>query len=194
MKYAYIESGTGTVWAASTNEFTVEQVAEDIPQVDSRREDAPDTVQAKASGLNRYHRWTGTDYELVWELQPLKDEKNYAIDMKTRQIIAVGVLYDGHRFPLDVNDQSTWHARRNNFVDSVLFSIPITFPMKVMTSHNEEYWLQNGNELLAMYYGGFAQVGAILEGGRAVKALVNACTTKEEIDAVTDDRVIPVDE
>jgi hypothetical protein len=46
----------------------------------------------------------------------------------------------------------------------------------------------DANAFVTMYFFGFAAVNAILESGRAIKAQVNACTTKEEIDAIVDPR------
>jgi len=201
-RYAYIESATGDVWSASSQEFTVQYIVDEygLP-VDTRRDDAPDNIQCRASDSLMWNRWNGSAYETIWDLRKLKDEKNYEIDMKTRAIIAAGVLYPVppdpgpyYRFNLDVNDQSSWHARRNNLVDSQLFGVPIDFPMKIMTVHNEAYYIQDGPHLLDMYYKGFGQVAVMLEEGRALKAQVNGCTTKEQIDAIVDDRVVPSSE
>ena len=57
-----------------------------------------------------------------------------------------------------------------------------------MDSVNEPYYLADAAAFQAMYFFGFGAVGEILESGRAIKAEVNACTTKEEIDAIIDPR------
>lgn len=183
MRYAYIESSTGIVWASSTKEFTVEDIAQNLPQVDSRRSDAPDNVQTKASNMDGYHRWTGYDYVFVWDILKLKIQKNEEINIRTQQIIANGINYDGRQFPLDLPDQSTWHGLFNAVAAGVA-----TYPIKVMDTVDEPYYLADATAFQNMYFIGFGQVGVILESGRVLKAQVNACTTKEEIDAIVDDR------
>jgi hypothetical protein len=183
MKYAYIESVTGIVWAASSKEFTVAEIAANITQVDSRRDDAPDTVVARASALDHYHKWNGSDYEIVWVLADLKAEKNYAINMRTRELIAEGVTYAGKVFPLDLPDQSTWHGIWNAVAANA-----ITYPIKVMDKNDDPFYLSDAVSFQTMYLSGFGEVGAILESGRVLKAQVNACTTKAEIDAIVDNR------
>lgn len=181
--YAYIESATGIVWAASQNEFTVEEIAANIHQVDSRRDDAPDNVQARASGLDYYHRWTGTEYEVVWVLSELKRIKNDEINIRTRELISGGVTYMGRVFPLEIPDQSTWHGIFNAVAAGVA-----TYPIKVMDADDEPMYLSDAQSFQQMYFYGFGAVGQILESGRAIKAQVNACTTKAEIDAIVDPR------
>jgi len=182
--YVYIESSTGIVWSASTQEFTVEDIAASTGfPVDVRRDDATNKIIPKGSGQDYYYRWTGTEYVREWILEDLKIFKNNQIDLHTRMIISNGVLYDDHIFPLDIPDQSTWHGIFNAIEAGV-----ITYPIKVMDKVNNPYYLADAAAFQAMYFYGFGAVSEILESGRVIKAEVNACTTKEEIDAIIDPR------
>lgn len=183
-KYAYIESATGTVWAAGDKLYSAANVALSTGfPVDYRRDDAPDGIQPKGSGLAHFHKWSGTSYEICWVLADLKAAKNEIINERTRQIIAEGVTYDGRQFPLDLPDQSTWHGIFNAVAAGVA-----SYPIKVMDKLDEPYYLADAPAFQTMYFTGFGSVGAILESGRVIKAQVNACLTKEEIDAVVDPR------
>lgn len=183
-KYAYIESSTGIVWAASTAELDVVDVAADTGfPVDVRRSDAPDGVEPKGSGLDRYHKWNSPGYSLEWDLDKVKAAKRDAIDLRTQEIIAEGITYDGRQFPLDLPDQSTWHALFN-----AVAAGQASYPIKVMDQDDDPYYLADATAFQTMYFSGFGAVNAILEGGRTLKASVNACTTKAEVDAIVDDR------
>ena len=183
MKNAYIESDTGIVWAVASKDFTVAEIAANIPEVDTKRTDAPDTLVGKASDDTHYHKWTGSEYELCWVIEELKAIKNQEIDIKTQGIIAEGIEYGGRTFPLELPDQSTWHALFN-----AVAAGQASYPIKVMDKADEPYYFNTALEFQTMYFTGFGMVGAILEGGRALKAQVNACTTKEQIDAIIDER------
>jgi hypothetical protein len=183
-KFAYIESATGIVWAASTNPFSVEDIATQTGfPVDVRRDDAPNTVEPRGSELDHYDVWNGSEYVVTWDIPKCKYEKNEQIDMRTREIIADGVAYDNRIFPLDLPDQSTWHGIFNAVAAGVA-----SYPIKVMDKTDEPYYLNTAQEFQQMYFYGFGAVGQILESGRTLKAQVNACTTKEEIDAIVDPR------
>jgi len=182
--YAYIESATGIVWAASTNSFEVSEIAADTGfPVDVRRDDAPVSVETKGAGVDYFHVWDGSEYVITWDLDKLKMEKNNQIDARTREIIADGITYDGRLFSLSIYDQSSWHARFNAAIAGVA-----VYPMKIVDKQSEPYYLADQAAVFNMYFTGFATVEGIQEGGRALKDQVNAATTKAEIDAVVDDR------
>lgn len=182
--YAYIENSSGIVWVVSSTQHEAADIATQTGfPVDVRRDDAPDGTEPKGSGREFYHKWDGSSYVVDWDLDHVKADRNAEINARTREIIAEGVTYDGRQFPLDLPDQSTWHGLFN-----AVAAGQASYPIKVMDVSDEPYYCADATAFQTMYFTGFGAVNAILEGGRALKAQVNAATTKAEIDAVVDTR------
>jgi hypothetical protein len=183
--FAFIESATGIVWATSVKDISLVDYQTRFPTVpvDTRRNDAPDHCIGLGSNNHVYYRWTGSTYEKCDNLSNLKIIKKLKIDTKTVELIMKGVTYDGQTFGMSYGDQSSWHARYNMSKASLL-----TFPFEVWTQDNQPYSIPDAVTLEAMYFSGFQQVQTVLAGGRALKSQVNAATTKEQVDAVVDDR------
>lgn len=117
------------------------------------------------------------------EADSLIDEKVariLEIDANTRAIIARGFTFDGNSFSLSVQAQMNW-------IGLYSFQSLFVFPINVTTLANTAYPLSH-DDLVAFIGVGAGVVATAIGTGRALKILVNAAETKEDLSAIVDTR------
>jgi len=119
-------------------------------------------------------------------LTEYKQLKIDAIDAKTRSLIMAGFTYDGNQFSMSDAAQRNWIGL------GVMQALGmIAFPMTISTADEGTYSLISQNamrDFIAAFATYQTSPSGPLGSGRILKALVDACTTNDEVDAVTDDR------
>jgi hypothetical protein len=120
-------------------------------------------------------------------LDDAKAAKRDAIDQKTRDIISLGAPYDGRIFSMDIPDQSTWHGLFN-----AVLAGQMAYSFNVVDMQSQPYMVTSAEHFNQLYFTGFAYVAQVLAGGRALKAQVNACSSKDGVAAVSDDRPVAI--
>ena len=128
-------------------------------------------------------------------LQQAQAAKIAAIDTKTQQLLAGGFSYTPqgtqtpYSFPLDLTSQPLWQATHRQAQDNKL-----TYPFPVGTVDNRVVNLSSQADVAAFYDTGFSRALVILSSAAApygavqLKAQVQACTTADQVNAVTDNR------
>ena len=148
------------------------------------RADVPTTALPLSDIRYQHHRWNGSEWELVDDLAVAKVIKNREIDVRTRELIDMGFTYDGHQFSLSTQAQQ----------NIVGLKTPIdlgwvTFPHKCSTIDDTiEYELPDAAAYYAWYGTAVGTIKAHYDSGRALKIVVEACSTIAEVDAVEDSR------
>lgn len=113
-------------------------------------------------------------------LSELKLKKIAQIDAKTQTFINNGFTFDNTNFSLSPVAQINWVRLKS--LENLL-----TFPTSVTTKENNEYILTHEN-LEGFLGAGLGSVQYILGGGRTLKVAVNNCVTKEQVNAIVDNR------
>lgn len=174
-----IEVSTGYLLRAGFCSFTAGS-GEEV------RTDVPEPPHVKHHGDVCVHRWTGTAWEVVTDLDEVKREKYVAIDARTEEIISQG-FYFGDPVAImsnSANAQRTWNGM-------AIMSSSLSYPVTVPSLYDDtNLVLQNETETLQFYGVAVSAVRAGRDGGSALKDQVRAATTKEQVDAVEDNRPI----
>lgn len=116
-------------------------------------------------------------------IELLKNRKNEEIDIRTVELIKLGFSYDGEIFSLSEPAQINWIGIKQAS-DAGL----ISFPFPVTTSSDGKYELQDANDVTTFYLTGLGAKKTYLDSGRALKTLINAATTEQEIANIEDNR------
>lgn len=125
---------------------------------------------------------TAAEYNLVrlvsyGGLVPKIAQKKSRIDARTRQLIAAGFEWCGHRFSLSSEAQLN-HARW----------LHTSAPVYVSTIDGQRVELATSEVIEKFCQAAATALDAILDTGRRLKARANVAKTIEELDAVKDER------
>ena len=126
----------------------------------------------------------------VLTLEQVKEAKKNVIDLKTSELISEGFQYEGKIFSLSTNAQNNWNALDTAVSTGKL--VEANFPIDVSTLAGDELY-----ELAWLSFNGFIIAGlntvmGRLASGNALKKLVNAAATVEEVDAIVDNRTTAI--
>ena len=116
-------------------------------------------------------------------LEDCKQIKIFEIDKKTQEIIGEGFWFDGEVFSLSALAQTNWVGLRL----AAQWEL-IDFPFAVTTKNDGEYTFNFRFKVEDFYITGLGHKIAVLASGRALKLLVKAAQTQQELDAVVDNR------
>lgn len=115
-------------------------------------------------------------------LPAYKKEKNLDIDLRSALLIEDGFTYQGKVFSLSTNAQINISALNQTRND-------LTYPVTYNTIDDiDTYDVVDAADMNAMYMTALAAKKAVLDGGTSLKTQVRQATTKEEVDAVIDNR------
>lgn len=115
-------------------------------------------------------------------LPEYKREKNLDIDLRSALLIEDGFTYQGKTFSLSTNAQINISALNQTRND-------LTYPVTYNTiDDTDTYDVVDAADMNAMYMTALATKKAVLDGGTSLKTQVRQATTKEEVDAVIDNR------
>lgn len=115
-------------------------------------------------------------------LPAYKKEKNLDIDLRSALLIEDGFTYQGKVFSLSTNAQINISALNQTRND-------LTYPVTYNTIDDiDTYDVVDAADMNAMYMAALATKKAVLDGGTSLKTQVRQATTKEEVDAVIDNR------
>lgn len=115
-------------------------------------------------------------------LPAYKKEKNLDIDLRSALLIEDGFTYQGKAFSLSTNAQINISALNQTRND-------LTYPVTYNTIDDiDTYDVVDAADMNAMYMAALATKKAVLDGGTSLKTQVRQATTKEEVDAVIDNR------
>lgn len=118
------------------------------------------------------------------DLTDWKREKAAEIDMKTGQLISNGFSYKNKNFSLSANAQTNILALYTTKDHPAL-----TYPIKYNTiDDSEQYDVTDSADLEGMYLTALATKKAHVDSGTALKDQIRSATTKEELDAIVDNR------
>lgn len=109
-----------------------------------------------------------------------KEEKNAAIDLKTKALICQGFTFDGAVFSLSLKAQINWLGIKT-------LEALTTWPVTITTIDDNSYSLAQA-DLDSFMSQALGTKQSHLDSGRALKVQVNAATTVEGVDAVVDNR------
>jgi hypothetical protein len=112
-------------------------------------------------------------------LEELKNYRYLEIDNRTQELIAEGFVFDGRRFSMSINAQINW-SNFPNLPDQV-------FPLPIMDMDENLYILSLENKL-NFYLAALNFKNAQLKSGSALKAQIKACTNKECVNSIIDNR------
>jgi len=121
------------------------------------------------------------DYQKIYNMVILKEQKNAQIDKRTEEIIYYGYTFDGHLFDTSAESQRDWlglYSLRNE----------IPYPFAVTTKDEKEYYFKDADTYASFFKYGTAFINGVVASGRAIKLMIMACATKAEIDAIVDSR------
>lgn len=122
----------------------------------------------------------------ILSLDAVKAEKIAAIDERTRELIKEGFAFAGGGFSMSDAAQRNWIALSSGMANGL-----IPFPLTVSTIDESGHVLKSADELKA-FLGAYllyqADPDQPLGAGRALKELVTAAKTVEEVEAIVDDR------
>lgn len=120
------------------------------------------------------------------ELDEYKAAKIAKIDARTAELVMAGFPFDGQNFSMSEAAQRNWAG-----MGAVLGLGLLPFPLPISTVDEGTYILNDSQHCL-QFIGAYmlyqADPNQPLGAGRALKAQVNAATTKAEVDAVEDNR------
>ena len=106
------------------------------------------------------------------------------VDVRTRELLAQGFLYDGHVFSLSLEAQANWNRMIAKHAADKL-----TFPTdEVSTFYGVRHSFVDAASFNAFADAYLAAVDTVIESGRALKDQINAATTVGDVNAVIDDR------
>jgi hypothetical protein len=190
MKHVYLDSSDDVI-AQSTVPRTLEEAQAKNALIVAVIPDAPDEVVAKSMEptVSYYHRLTsgdGTDishYTEVHDLTGYGSLKIAEINQRTDELLTMGFLYDGHRFPLTSAYAATYIGL--TVVDQ---RNAIAFPVHLKDMHNGVYAVPDKTTLKTILASAAAGIMEIQDGETQLRNALNAATTKEEIDAIVDTR------
>lgn len=117
----------------------------------------------------------------VESISARKQEKNYQIDRRTRQLISGGFVYDGKRFSLSRNAQINWLGLDARITVE-------TYPLSIVTADDEPYTIANQGEAKALVDAAYAAKRGHQLSGAAKKIEVDRAADIAAVDAVVDDR------
>jgi hypothetical protein len=191
--YYFIASSTGLLLGKSSSPLTVAdakaQGGSALDTVNQRLDDAPAGLQIHSPDCRTYHVYLGGDpttsssYELVSNLQPVKEAKIGQIDARTAELICAGFTYDGKIFDTEPTAQFNW---KNMFDLTKAGLMPL--PVDTCTIANEPYQFVDQDAVNNFYLGGVQHIQSILSSGRTLKYEVMACTDIECVDSIVDPR------
>ena len=110
-----------------------------------------------------------------------KQKKNNDIDIKTKELIEQGFVYDSTIFSTSETAQRNWMAMDQLRAD-------LTYPFAVSTKSDGEYIFADTTEIHSFVLTGMGTIDYHYSSGRALKLQVNAATTESEVDGVVDNR------
>jgi hypothetical protein len=97
------------------------------------------------------------------------------VDVRTRELLAQGFLYDGHVFSLSLEAQANWNRMIAKHAADKL-----TFPTdEVSTFYGVRHSFVDAASFDAFADAYLAAVDTVIESGRALKDQINAATTVE---------------
>lgn len=115
-------------------------------------------------------------------LPEYKKEKNLDIDLRSALLIEDGFTYQGKAFSLSTNAQINISALNQTRND-------LTYPVTYNTIDDADtYDVVDAADMNAMYMAALTAKKAVIDGGTSLKTQVRQATTKEEVDAVIDNR------
>lgn len=115
-----------------------------------------------------------------YSLKRAKIEKVLAIDARSREIIDGGFDFDGQHFSLSQRAQTNW-------LGLLTLKDLFAWPMGI-TNDDDKTYLLALPDLIPFMVAGSSVVARAVGTGRAFKIAANAASTKEELDAVADER------
>ena len=114
-----------------------------------------------------------------------KSKKLDSIDAKTQSIIDEGFEFDSVIFSLSLSAQQNWTGMQVAVAQGYLPEA--AFPFEIATKDNQTYDL-SWEMAPSFFQSVLAKISSTLASGRALKKLVNAATTQEELDSIVDNR------
>lgn len=121
------------------------------------------------------------DYERVYDIDKLKQEKCIEIDARTDELIANGISFDGNLFSASAEAQRNWIAMYAARED-------LPYPFSVTTLDEKEYTFTDPRFVQVFYLTGVSTINYQISSGRALKLQVMECATKECVDSIVDTR------
>ncbi len=186
--YAYLDSSDNVVATSKRFRELYELKVAAVTRID----DAPVGLVAKdADGYSYYHQFQGTggssldDYVQVVDLTWPKAVKKHQINEITDQLCLEGFAFGGERFSLTIEDIIIWIGMMT--MKDVL-TAQGAFPIDVTTLDDRSIEIADATEVVQFVSTAMVTWKTHRDSGRALKAAVDAATTTEELDAVTDDR------
>lgn len=152
-------------------------------------EETYSSIQCKnTEGIEFYHKLKDgcvgkiiDDYEKVYNIDFIKKKRCDEIDAKTDVLIERGFDFGGEKFSTSSEAQRNWIA---------IYSAKdyITYPFSVTTKDDKEYSFYDPRIVTVFFMTGVAYVNTNIATGRVFKIAVTNASTKEEIDAIIDNR------
>lgn len=113
-----------------------------------------------------------------------KKNKFLSIDIRTNELISGGFIYAGKRFSLSQQAQSKMMGVHQIRDDPML-----TYPIKWNTNDDNDYYdVIDSADMHTFFMTGVSTYKAWVDAGTALKDQVRAATSKEEVDAIIDNR------
>ena len=146
------------------------------------------SIVSKPENREYYHQLIGgrsgkslEDYRVVYRLELLKKKKCDGIDVRTDELIANGIPYDGYMFSTSPEAQRNWIAM---FTSKDVLG----YPFSVTTLDEKEYVFNDPRLVQLFYLTGISTINYNIATGRAIKLQIMACESKSEVDAIVDPR------
>jgi hypothetical protein len=115
-------------------------------------------------------------------LAEYKAYRNEEIDVRTKELIALGYSYAGYTFPLSIEGQI-------NLVGMITFKDALSYPVDLNNINDTAvYNIADSTDLLQLYGTALATKKARLDSGTALKTQVNAAIDEAEVAAIIDNR------
>jgi hypothetical protein len=185
MTYVYFNSDD-EVLAVSVSPVDISEIPGCVRRIDN----GPDGyLRGKLSAQDFWHKLISgdgsqaADYGVVYDLAKCRAERNAQIDLRTREIIALGAPYDGHNFSMEYGDQLSYIA-----LCLAVMAGQASYPIEVRDMVDAPYYLADAATYYTFFFTGLGYVQAVLAGGRVLKDQVNACTTVGCINSIVDPR------
>ena len=118
-------------------------------------------------------------------IEDLKDAKISQVLNKTVEEESKGVPYSNYRFSITPSAKTNW-------LSLVVGRDMISYPYDAPTGFERIYSFQNANDVLGFYGAAMGYIGYWEKSNEDLVMAIKACTTKEQLDAIVDDRAYPV--
>lgn len=200
-----IEIATGDLIRAGGVDFTLEPGFDELTE--AQRTEVPVPACIRKYLAYEWHRWTGTVWELHFDLRGYKDHKKHQIDQNSKYLI----VNSGYDYVAGGVRLSTSEVAQKNMLFLFAMSVvtrlrdelgivdayinaaanALSWPYSLSTDdENVEYMVQDSGEAINISLLFSEHVLTYYHSGKELKKQVEAAVDKAGVDAVVDDRTL----